>query len=80
VDGTPATGGVQVSDPGDRFEREAAANAERVMSAPAPPVTAGTSGPALQRQEVPEEEEPTAQGSFVQRQEAPEEEEEPAAT
>ena len=36
VDGTPTGGGIKVSDPSDRFEREAAANAERVMSAPAP--------------------------------------------
>ena len=46
VDGTPAGGGIKVSDPGDRFEREAAANAERVMSAPAPAVAPG---PAVQR-------------------------------
>lgn len=86
VDGTDAGGGVKVSDPSDRFEREAVANADRVMSAPAP-----TSAPAagvqrsteeqstpsaqtfVQRQEASEEEE-TAQ-TFVQRQEAPEEEE-----
>ena len=81
VDGSPAAGGVQVSDPGDRFEREAASNAERVMSGPAPTVAAGTVGAAVQRQDAPEEEEePTAQGTFVQRQDAPEEEEEPAAT
>jgi hypothetical protein len=67
VDGTPAAGGVRVSDPSDRFEREAASTAERAMAAP----------PAVQRQEAPpEEEEPAAQGAFVQRQEAPEEEEE----
>jgi hypothetical protein len=35
VDGTPAAGGVRVSNPSDRFEREAAANAERARSAPA---------------------------------------------
>jgi hypothetical protein len=32
VDGTPAAGGIRVSDPGDRFEREAEANASRVMA------------------------------------------------
>jgi len=32
VDGTPADGGIQISDPSDRFEREATANAERVMT------------------------------------------------
>jgi len=41
VDGTDTGGGVKVSDPSDRFEREAVANADRLMSAPA--------GPAVQR-------------------------------
>jgi hypothetical protein len=49
VDGTAAGGGIKVSDPGDRFEREAAANAERVMSGPAPALTPSSSGPAVQR-------------------------------
>ena len=73
VDGTSAPGGIKVSDPSDRFEREAASNAEQVMSAPAPVQTAAvsTSGPAVQREAAPEEEE--LQGSFVQREEAPEE-------
>ena len=44
VDGTPAAGGVSVSDPSDRFEVEAATNAEKVMSQPtqAAPVQAAT--------------------------------------
>lgn len=49
VDGTPSAGGVSVSSPSDRFEVEAAANAERVMSQPEPtrPVqTASTASPA----------------------------------
>ncbi|GAA4572655.1 eCIS core domain-containing protein [Planotetraspora kaengkrachanensis] len=58
VDGTEAAGGVRVSDPSDRFEREAAATADHVMSAPAP---------AVQREET-QEEEATAQ-TYVQRQE-----------
>jgi hypothetical protein len=65
VDGTPAGGGVSVSDPGDRFERAAADNASRVMSEPAP----------VQRQAAEEEPEESVQGLFVQRQEEPEEEE-----
>ena len=80
VDGTEAPGGIRLSDPSDRFEREAAANAERAMGTPAPapaPVT-GPGSPdfaaPVQRQEEQEEEEPTAQGTFVQRQEAEEEE------
>jgi hypothetical protein len=79
VDGTPAGGGIQVSDPSDRYEREAAANADRAMSAPATPVAVSSAGPAVQRQEAapapedeetaptPEDEETAAQGSFVQR-------------
>lgn len=58
VDGAPAAGGVRVSDPGDRFEREAAATAERVVSAPvvAPVAVSGGAGVAVQREEAPEEE------------------------
>src|SRR3712207_6210362 len=77
VDGTPAPGGIQLSDPSDRFEREAAANAEQAMAAPASagPVTSAA-GPAVQRDEAVEEEEPV-QGLFVQRQgEGAEEDEE----
>ena len=90
VDGTPSAGGVKVSDPSDRFEVEASANAEKVMSQPAP--TPAAAGPAasvqaahdpslgsVQREAAPEEEE--AQTSHdpslgpVQREAAPEEEE-----
>jgi hypothetical protein len=81
VDGTPAAGGIRVSDPGDRFEREAATNAERAMAVPAAaaPVTAGA--PAAVQREAEEEPEEEVQGSFeagapVQR-EAEEEAEEP---
>ena len=78
VDGTPAGDGVQVSDPSDRFEREAAANAERVMSAPAP-AAVSPAGPSVQRQEGEEEQpEDAVQGAFVQRQEGEEEQEAPA--
>ena len=42
VDGTATGTGVRVSDPSDRFEREAAATAERAMSVPAVPATAQT--------------------------------------
>ena len=75
VDGTPTGGGVQVSDPSDRFEQEAAANADRAMSAPAP-AAVSLAGPAVQRQAAPEEvEEEPVQGAFVQRAEGEEEEE-----
>lgn len=65
VDGTPTGDGVNVSSPSDRFEREASANADRVMSAPAPVQRHGdhddeavqTYVPSVQRDgdEVPEE-------------------------
>ncbi|UMP03474.1 DUF4157 domain-containing protein [Amycolatopsis sp. EV170708-02-1] len=64
VEGTDAGGGVKVSDPSDRFEREAVANADRLMSAPAP----ASAGPAVQRCEDGGE-------AHVQREEAPEAEE-----
>jgi hypothetical protein len=44
VDGTDAPGGIRVSDPSDRFEREADATADQVLS-------------SVQREAVPEEEE-----------------------
>ena len=71
VDGTSAPGGIKVSDPSDRFEREAAANADRVMSGTAAVQAISGSGPAVQRAEEEEE----VQGLFVQR--ATDEEEEP---
>lgn len=64
VDGTDTGGGVKVSDPSDRFEREAVANADHLMSQPAP-VAASPSAPAVQR---------TEDESAVQREDAPEEE------
>ncbi|WP_262697639.1 MULTISPECIES: DUF4157 domain-containing protein [Streptomyces] len=77
VDGTEAPGGIRVSDPSDRFEREASANAERVMAEPSPapaPATApesaapSTAAPGVQRQEADEDEQPAdVQGAFVQR-------------
>jgi Domain of unknown function (DUF4157) len=84
VDGTDAPGGIRLSDPSDRFEQEATANAERAMETPvpAPPGASAPAAPvlaAVQRQEdeQPEEEEgPTAQGTFLQRQATEEEIEE----
>jgi hypothetical protein len=73
VDGTPMAGGISVSDPSDRFEREAVTTAERAMSAPvaAVPSAAPTQ---VQRQSDGEEPDEPVQGSFVQREEEPEEE------
>ncbi|MFI8434349.1 DUF4157 domain-containing protein [Streptomyces sp. NPDC079020] len=86
VEGTEAPGGIRVSDPSDRFEREAVANADRVLSDPAPESVASqpaapepAPAPAVQRAATEDEDEQPAdvQGSFVQRaEEKPEEEEE----
>ena len=81
VDGSPAAGGIKVSDPSDRFERAAVENADRAMSGPAPAPAVqthaecmdGGATAAVQREEEGMEEE-SVQGMFVQRDEAPEEE------
>ncbi|MGW1412356.1 eCIS core domain-containing protein [Streptomyces sp. NPDC002403] len=85
VEGTEAPGGIRVSDPSDRFEREAVANADRVLAAPAPaPASDSAPAPApaasVQRAATEDEDEQPAdvQGSFVQRAEAGAEEEEEA--
>jgi hypothetical protein len=65
VDGAPAAGGIKVSDPSDRFEREASANAERAMSASPEPASAVSDAPAMvqREKEVPEEEEEVPESS-----------------
>ena len=73
VDGTPMPGGIKVSDPGDRFEREAERSADAFMAGtPVAPVEASSAQAAqtsLQRQAGEEyvEEEEEIQGLFVQR-------------
>ncbi|MER7519946.1 DUF4157 domain-containing protein [Streptomyces sp. NPDC126499] len=80
VEGTEAPGGIRVSDPSDRFEREAVANAERVLAEPArapastptdasAPAPAASAAPAVQRAAEEDEDEQPAdvEGSFVQR-------------
>jgi hypothetical protein len=84
VDGTPASGGIRLSDPGDRFERAAEATAVSVMSG-GPAVASGAGaagGPTAQREGAApgtgeeEQQEDQVQGSFLQREAgAPEEEE-----
>ncbi len=84
VDGTATRTGIKVSDPGDRFEREAAANAERIVALPtaSESVSTATAPASVQRAEATvqrEGEEEEVQGSFeadraVQREEAEEEE------
>ncbi|MFD8705682.1 DUF4157 domain-containing protein [Kitasatospora sp. NPDC059648] len=63
VAGTANGSGLRVSDPGDRFERAAEANAHRVMRAPAPRQTAGE---GEQEQAAREYSSPTGAGT-VQR-------------
>ena len=73
VDGSSAPGGIKVSDPSDRFEREASANAERAMAGPAPapaPATAAgiqrdvdESAAPVQRHAGDEEDVQRAEGS-----------------
>ena len=76
VDGTPAGGGIRLSDPGDRFEQAAERSAERIMamndgtSAQAPTIQP----PAVQREGDDENDE--VQGSFVQRDDESDEEDE----
>lgn len=78
VDGTAAGGGIKVSDPSDRLEREATANAERVMSTPAPAADVQRlDAPVIQREEASEEDE-TAQRMTVQREGEEEDREEGA--
>ncbi|HKT00552.1 MAG TPA: DUF4157 domain-containing protein [Rugosimonospora sp.] len=70
VDGTDAGGGVQVSDPSDRFEREAVATADTVMSAgpaPAPASAQRLEEATVQREEAPEEDEAAMAQTYVQR-------------
>lgn len=70
VDGSPAPGGIRLSDPSDRFEQAAERAATEATSAPA------AVQPAIQREDEEEEEE-TAQALVAQR-EGEEEEEETA--
>jgi uncharacterized protein DUF4157 len=79
VDGTEAPGGIRVSDPSDRFEQEASANAERVMSASAPSPDSPTAASGSPDPTVAETSAaaPPALAAPVQRQ-AEDEDEEPA--
>lgn len=90
VDGTPAPGGIKISDPEDRFEHAADRAADAVVAGGQAPTSGGlvqrdagdetVQGLFVQRQrtEEMEEEGPSAQGLFVQRQGTEEMEEEGA--
>jgi len=82
VDGTDTGTGVRVSDPSDRFERAAVANAERAMAQPAASAAqrttdAPTGTATVQRDEAPPEEEEAPAQTFVQREEEEQEDQAP---
>ncbi|WP_079186267.1 eCIS core domain-containing protein [Streptomyces sp. CB01580] len=79
VEGTAAPGGIRVSDPSDRFEREAVANADRVLADPAP-APAPESAPATDTASTPAPVAAPASASqpAVQRAATEDEDEEPA--
>ncbi len=79
VDGTPAGGGIQLSNPADRFEQAAERSAERVMSAGPEPEGEEPAVQALAVQREGDDEEEEVQALAVQREGEEEEEEAPAA-
>ncbi len=72
VDGTPAPGGIAISNPSDRFERAAETTADRVLATGRAGDVGGPAAPAIQREDDEEE----VQELAIQRREEPEEEEE----
>lgn len=74
VDGSPAAGGIRVSDPSDRFERAATATAEAAMSAPPVAAPSPTTSPSAVVQRADAGEEDDVAQTYVQREEEPEEE------
>jgi hypothetical protein len=82
VDGTPAGGGIQISDPSDRFEQAAEQSADLVMSAGPPAAATAASSPAAPlsaQREEDDSEELSAQALAVQRQEEEEDEDQAPA-
>jgi hypothetical protein len=70
VDGTPAGGGISVSDPSDRFERAAEATAGAVIAtgrAPDAGSAVSQGAASVQREAAPEEEEEPVQALAIQR-------------
>ncbi|MFF5565179.1 DUF4157 domain-containing protein [Streptomyces sp. NPDC012623] len=76
VEGSEAPGGIRVSDPSDRFEQEAVANADRVLAGPDP---APVPDPVRTAEPAPAPATPSVQSvQSVQRESAEDEDEEPA--
>lgn len=70
VEGTPTGDGVAVSDPSDRFEREAEASASAVMAGQGPDTAshvASAAAPAIQREGMDEMEDESVQALSLQR-------------
>ena len=79
VDGTPAEGGIKVSDPSDRFEREAESVADRVVGGSAPDAApTAAPAPAVQRHEDDSAEAPPVQRQADEEEAVPEAGAEPA--
>jgi hypothetical protein len=77
VAGTPAPGGIKLSDPSDSFEQAASRSAEMAVAQTSPAPVA-SSGQASVQRAAPEEEEETAQALVAQRAGEDEEEKEEA--
>jgi hypothetical protein len=76
VDGTPAAGGIRISDPSDRFEQAAERNADMVMSAQtAAPTAAPVAAPLSAQREEETVQEMPVQALAVQREGVEEEKE-----
>jgi Domain of unknown function (DUF4157) len=73
VDGTPAEGGISISDPSDRFEQAAERNADLVMAGHAVPAAPAGAPVSAQREEETVQEMPV-QALAVQREEEEKEE------
>ena len=67
VEGTPAGGGIAISNPSDRFEQAAESTADRVMSGGGASESAGAAPASVQREEMPEEEDDSVQALALQR-------------
>jgi hypothetical protein len=78
VAGSPAPGGISVSDPSDAFEQAAVRTADQVMAAEPAPVAAAASGEAATAQRAAEDEEQDELAQTLPAQRAEEDEEEPA--
>lgn len=78
VSGTPAAGGISLSDPGDSFERAASATADRVIAGETVAPAASPGGESVTAQRAGDEEEEEAVQALVAQRAEEDEEELPA--